>query len=44
MHWKRLSNVALLQVDLNLPGRLGATYVDKDGIKKNTSNVSQSFI
>ena len=24
-----------LQVDLNLPGRLGATYIDKDGIKKN---------
>ncbi|MSP06567.1 MAG: threonine--tRNA ligase [Candidatus Fonsibacter sp.] len=24
-----------LQVDLNLPGRLGATYVDKDGVKKN---------
>src|SRR6056300_395723 len=23
-----------LQVDLNLPGRLGATYVDKDGTKK----------
>ncbi len=23
-----------LQVDLNLPGRLGATYVDKDGSKK----------
>jgi len=23
-----------LQVDLNLPGRLGASYVDKDGIKK----------
>ncbi len=23
-----------LQVDLNLPGRLGATYVDKDGVKK----------
>ncbi|NCU47126.1 MAG: threonine--tRNA ligase [Candidatus Fonsibacter lacus] len=23
-----------LQVDLNLPGRLGATYIDKDGIKK----------
>ncbi len=23
-----------LQVDLNLPGRLGATFVDKDGIKK----------
>ena len=23
-----------LQVDLNLPGRLGATYVDKDGLKK----------
>jgi threonyl-tRNA synthetase len=24
-----------LQVDLNLPGRLGATYIDKDGVKKN---------
>ena len=24
-----------LQVDLNLPGRLGATYIDKDGTKKN---------
>ena len=24
-----------LQVDLNLPERLGATYIDKDGIKKN---------
>ena len=24
-----------LQVDLNLPGRLGATYIDKDGAKKN---------
>ena len=24
-----------LQVDFNLPGRLGATYIDKDGIKKN---------
>jgi threonyl-tRNA synthetase len=24
-----------LQVDLNLPGRLGATYIDKDGDKKN---------
>ena len=24
-----------LQVDLNLPGRLGAIYIDKDGIKKN---------
>ncbi len=24
-----------LQVDLNLPGRLGATFVDKDGSKKN---------
>jgi threonyl-tRNA synthetase len=24
-----------LQVDLNLPGRLGAAYIDKDGIKKN---------
>ena len=24
-----------MQVDLNLPGRLGATYIDKDGIKKN---------
>ncbi len=23
-----------LQVDLNLPGRLGATFVDKDGLKK----------
>ena len=23
-----------LQVDLNLPGRLGASYVDKDGVKK----------
>jgi threonyl-tRNA synthetase len=23
-----------LQVDFNLPGRLGATYVDKDGVKK----------
>jgi Threonyl-tRNA synthetase len=23
-----------LQVDLNLPGRLGATYIDKDGKKK----------
>jgi threonyl-tRNA synthetase len=23
-----------LQVDLNLPGRLGASYIDKDGIKK----------
>ena len=23
-----------LQVDLNLPGRLGATFVDKDGSKK----------
>ena len=23
-----------LQVDLNLPGRLGATFVDKDGVKK----------
>ena len=23
-----------LQVDLNLPGRLGATYIDKDGTKK----------
>ncbi len=23
-----------LQVDLNLPGRLGASYVDKDGLKK----------
>lgn len=23
-----------LQVDLNLPGRLGATYIDKDGIKR----------
>ena len=23
-----------MQVDLNLPGRLGATYVDKDGSKK----------
>ena len=23
-----------LQVDLNLPGRLGATYVDEDGQKK----------
>ena len=23
-----------LQVDLNLPGRLDASYVDKDGIKK----------
>ncbi len=24
-----------LQVDFNLPGRLGATYIDKDGVKKN---------
>ena len=24
-----------LQVDLNLPVRLGATYIDKDGVKKN---------
>ena len=24
-----------LQVDLNLPGRLGSTYIDKDGVKKN---------
>jgi threonyl-tRNA synthetase len=24
-----------LQVDLNLPRRLGATYIDKDGVKKN---------
>lgn len=24
-----------LQVDLNLPGRLGAMYIDKDGVKKN---------
>mgnify|MGYP003340373062 FL=1 len=24
-----------LQVDLNLPGRLGAAYIDKDGVKKN---------
>jgi threonyl-tRNA synthetase len=24
-----------LQVDLNLPGRLGANYIDKDGVKKN---------
>jgi len=24
-----------LQVDLNLPGRLGATYIDKNGVKKN---------
>ena len=24
-----------LQVDLNLPERLGATYIDKDGVKKN---------
>jgi threonyl-tRNA synthetase len=24
-----------LQVDLNLPGGLGATYIDKDGVKKN---------
>ena len=23
-----------LQVDLNLPGRLGASFVDKDGSKK----------
>ena len=23
-----------LQVDLNLPGRLGATFIDKDGAKK----------
>ena len=23
-----------LQVDLNLPGRLGASYVDRDGVKK----------
>ena len=23
-----------MQVDLNLPGRLGASYVDKDGTKK----------
>jgi len=23
-----------LQVDLNLPGRLDASYVDKDGVKK----------
>ena len=25
----------LFRSDLNLPGRLGATYIDKDGVKKN---------
>ena len=29
-----IGNVVLLQVDLNLPGRLDASYVDKDGTKK----------
>ena len=33
-----------LQVDLNLPERLGASYVDKDGSKKSSSNASQSII
>jgi threonyl-tRNA synthetase len=31
-----------LQVDLNLPERLGATFVDKDGSKKSSCNVTQS--
>ena len=29
-----------LQVDLNLPGRLGASFVDKDGSKKNSCNAT----
>ena len=29
-----------LQVDLNLPGRLGATFVDKDGFKKSACHAS----
>ena len=33
-----------LQVDLNLPGRLGASYVANDGTKKNSSHVTQSVI
>ena len=33
-----------LQVDLNLPGRLGASYVAKDGTKKNSRNATQSFV
>ncbi|GIS77911.1 MAG: hypothetical protein CM1200mP13_12700 [Candidatus Pelagibacterales bacterium] len=29
-----IGNVEPFQVDLNLPGRLDASYVDKDGTKK----------
>ena len=33
-----------LQVDLNLPGRLGATFIDEDGQEKNPSNASSCII
>ena len=32
-----------LQVDLNLPGRLGATYVGEDGIKKHQLCFTEHF-
>ena len=34
MQLVEIGNVEHLQVDLNLPGRLDASYVDKDGTKK----------
>ena len=34
MPLEEIGNVEHLQVDLNLPGRLGASFVDKDGSKK----------
>ena len=32
-----------MQVDLNLPGRLGASYVAKDGSKKSPCNVHRAL-
>ncbi len=32
-----------LQVDFNLPGRLGATYIDKDGVKKNPAMLHRAL-
>ena len=34
MQSEEIVKCGTLQVDLNLPGRLGATFVDKDGSKK----------